>query len=168
MKKKLRTGLFFFFQQLVSGIRSLFLASFAVLPYFLRIGQNRQKITESYPDPIASRTPDDLPPKSRGLLFNDIDRCLGCQACQQICPSRCIQVQADVMPNNSKMWVSVFDIDFSQCIFCGLCVEVCIPGSLTHSKQFEAAAYQVQDLIANFGRGPLSSDHQIKKEPIRH
>jgi NADH-quinone oxidoreductase subunit I len=147
---------------ILNAARSLFSACFTILPYLFKFGDRRKEITESYPDPIASRTPEDLPAKSRGLLFNDIDRCIGCFACQEICPSQCIQIEAQQAVNQLKVWVSVFDIDFSQCIFCGLCVEVCVPNSLIHTKQFEAAAFRMEDLIANFGRGTVSPEQQEK------
>jgi formate hydrogenlyase subunit 6/NADH:ubiquinone oxidoreductase subunit I len=135
------------------GVRSILRACFTTLPYLFRIGLLRNEVTESYPDPIASRNADDLPPRSRGLLFNDIDRCTGCGSCVAICPSQCIRLETEARKKNTDIiWVAVFDIDFAKCISCGLCVNACIPGSLIHTKQFEGAAYQPCDLIASFGR----------------
>jgi formate hydrogenlyase subunit 6/NADH:ubiquinone oxidoreductase subunit I len=119
-------------------------------------------VTEGYPDPISSKTADDLPTRSRGLLFNDIDRCTGCGDCEAVCPSRCIKVEHEPAADVTKAWVSVFDIDFSRCIFCGLCVEVCQPGSLIHTRQYEGAAYQLSDLTASFGRGQVTEEHRAR------
>lgn len=138
-----------------------------VLPYFLRWGELKKEVTEGYPDPVSSKTADDLPPRSRGLLFNDIDRCTGCKECEKICPAQCIQVEAEPGPDGPKKWVSTFDIDFSRCVFCGLCVEVCQPGSLAHTRQYEAAAYDLTDLVATFGRGQLTPEQRAKWAALR-
>ena len=131
-------------------------------PYLWSWGKQHQEVTEGYPDQVSSRSPEDLPARSRGLLFNDIDRCTGCGACARICPTRCIQVeQEELGQTQHKKWVSVFDLDFTRCMFCGLCVEVCLPGSLSHSRQFEGAAYQTADLIASFGRGARLVDLRL-------
>ena len=139
----------------------------AALPYLFRIGELRKEVTEGYPDPVSSKTADDLPPRSRGLLFNDIDRCTGCGDCKKICPAQCINIDAELGSENSKVWVSVFDIDFSKCMFCGLCVEVCQPTSLIHTRQYEGAAYQLTDLVASFGRGQLTSEQRAKWAALR-
>ncbi len=149
------------------GIRSIFGACATALPYFFRWGELHKEITEGYPDPVSSKTADDLPPRSRGLLFNDIDRCTGCKACEKICPSQCIQVVEEPGADPSKIWVSVFDIDFARCIFCGLCVEVCQPNSLIHTKQYEGAAYQLTDLVASFGRGQVTPEQRAKWAALR-
>lgn len=149
------------------GIISIGGSCLTALPYLFRWGEMRKEVTEGYPDPVSSKTADDLPPRSRGLLLNDIDRCTGCRECEKICPSQCIKVEEELGSDSSKIWVSIFDIDFSRCIFCGLCVDVCLPGSLTHTRQYESAAYEQHDLIASFGRGQITSEQKAKWAALR-
>lgn len=143
------------FGNVYRGVRSIFGSLLTALPYLLNVrsGELRKEVTEQYPDPVSSRTPDDLPPRSRGLLFNDIERCTGCRECEWVCPVKCIKVESVAKSVESKVWVSVFDIDFAKCIFCGLCVESCQPASLVHTRQFEGAVYDPSDLTTHFGRG---------------
>lgn len=124
-----------------------------VLPYLLGRGEMRKKVTEQYPDPVSSRTEDDLPPRTRGLLVNDIEKCTGCGDCRQVCPVECIRIETLPGRDLSRPVVTVYDIDLGKCVFCGLCVEVCHPGSLVHSKRFEGSVYQVSDLVLSFGKG---------------
>jgi NAD(P)H-quinone oxidoreductase subunit I len=149
------------------GAWSIAGSCFTALPYVFRWGDLRKEVTEGYPDPVSSKTADDLPPRSRGLLFNDIDRCTGCRQCEKICPSQCIRVENELAAEISKTWVSTYDIDFSRCVFCGLCVDVCVPGSLVHTRQYEGAAYELSDLIGSFGRGQVTPEQRAKWATLR-
>jgi len=155
-----------YFRALFSGARSLAASIGATFPYLGggRAIDFRKEVTEQYPDPVSSRTADDLPPRSRGLLFNDIERCTGCGDCERVCPTGAILLETVNLQESAKTWVSVFDIDFARCTFCGLCVESCNPASLVHTKQFEGAVYQKTDLVASFGRGRISPAHLQKVE----
>ena len=118
---------------------------------------NRDEIrridTEFYPDPVSSRGRDDLPARARGLLFNEIEKCTGCKACEEVCPTKCFTVETQHNEKSYRLWVSKFDIDFSSCIFCGLCVEVCEPNSLIQTKEIQPAVNGTKNLKMGFGRG---------------
>jgi formate hydrogenlyase subunit 6/NADH:ubiquinone oxidoreductase subunit I len=120
---------------------------------------NRNEIrkidTEFYPDPVSSRGKDDFPARTRGLLFNEIEKCIGCKMCSAACPTKCITVETEVQERTNRPWVAQYDIDFSNCIFCGLCVEVCEPQSLTQTKEIQPAVFEPGDLKMSFGRGSL-------------
>ena len=156
-----------YFTDLLGGVRSACGSIMTALPYLFGTGDLRKEVTEQYPDPISSKMPDDLPPRSRGLIYNDIDRCTGCRACEQVCPTECIQVEVENRPDSGKAWVSVFDVDFSQCVFCGLCVEVCQPQSIVHSREYERAVYELPDLVASFGRGKVTPEQKARWAAIR-
>ncbi len=151
-----------YLKDVFSSVRSILESCVTAIPYLFSAGENRKEVTEQYPDPISSRTADDLPSRSRGLLFNDIDRCTGCRECEKICPNKSIAIETQSGSDPAKIWVSLFDIDFSKCIFCGLCVEECIPGSLVHTKQYEGAVYVLDDLKASFGRGGVTPEMQAR------
>ncbi|MGK5089845.1 4Fe-4S binding protein [Bdellovibrionota bacterium FG-2] len=151
-----------YLRDVFSGARSILESCVAAIPYLFSAGENRKEVTEQYPDPISSRTADDLPSRSRGILFNDIDRCTGCRECEKICPNRSIFIETQSGSDPAKIWVSVFDIDLSKCVFCGLCVDVCVPESIVHTKQYEGAVYILDDLKASFGRGGVTPEMQAR------
>ncbi|MBY0469895.1 4Fe-4S binding protein [bacterium] len=163
------TSVLKYLREVYLGVKSILTSCFTALPYLFnrRSGDLHKEVTEQYPDPVSSRTADDLPSRSRGLLFNDIDRCTGCKACEEICPTKCITVENELGTEASKVWVAVFDIDMSRCMFCGLCVEVCIPQSLVHTKEYEGAAYYPRDLVISFGRGRITPEQRTKWAAIR-
>ncbi len=149
------------------GVRSVLSSCVTALPYLFSAGEYRKEVTEQYPDPISARTADDLPPRSRGLLHNNIERCTGCKECELVCPTQCIRIETEPGADSSKIWVSTFDIDFSKCVFCGTCVEVCQPTSLTHTKQYEGAVYQLSGMVSRFGRGGVTPEQKDKWATMR-
>jgi len=137
-------------------------SSFSMFEYLLANNTNKKEITEQYPDPVSSKGAEDLPKKSRGMLRNDIRKCIACGDCQDICPAHCINVEAEIISDVNQTWISKFDIDFSKCIFCGLCVDVCAPKSLTHTADYEGATMDTKKFIKSFGMGELSEIEQKK------
>lgn len=149
------------------SIRSIFGSCLTAFPYLFGLGDYRKEVTEQYPDPISSKTEDDLPPRTRGLLYNDIERCTGCKECEKVCPTDCFTVETEPGADASKVWVSNFDIDLSRCVFCGLCVEACQPQSLTHTKKYEGSARVTTGMIMRFGRGEVTTEQQEKWAQLR-
>lgn len=160
-------AVFHYFLGVWSFIRAFFGSFFTAFPYLVGMGEFRKEVTEQYPDPISSRTEDDLPPRTRGLLFNDIERCTGCRECERVCPTECFIVETHEGPEASKLWVSTFDIDLSRCVFCGLCVEVCQPQSLVHTRKYEGAARKTSGMVKRFGRGEITPEQREKWAILR-
>jgi formate hydrogenlyase subunit 6/NADH:ubiquinone oxidoreductase subunit I len=156
-----------YFKDVFWSVRSVVGSCFTAVPYLFSAGEYRKEVTEQYPDPISSRTADDLPSRSRGLLVNNIDRCTGCKECEMVCPTQCITVETEPGSDASKIWVSTFDIDYSRCVFCGLCVEVCQPQSLIHTKKFEGAAYELGSMVTKQGRGQVTPSQREKWAQMR-
>lgn len=156
-----------YFQKIVWEAKSIFVSCSTAWTYLYSRKDFTKEVTEQYPDPISSKTPDDLPPRFRGFLHNEIERCIGCYECQKRCPVQCIHIETEPEAVNTKVWVSVFDIDFSKCIFCGLCTEVCPPGSLKHKKEYEGAVYSTRDLVVSYGRGQVTEEQREKWARVR-
>jgi formate hydrogenlyase subunit 6/NADH:ubiquinone oxidoreductase subunit I len=156
-----------YFSGVIKGFISLIRSYATAIPYVFGLGDLKKEVTEEYPDPISSKTEDDFPSRSRGLLFNDIAKCTGCGECVKICPTRCIKLETEPGSNATKKWVSVFDLDHGDCIFCGFCVDVCAPLSLRHTQDYTRVGKKYSDLKLSFGQGEVTPALREKWQRIR-
>jgi formate hydrogenlyase subunit 6/NADH:ubiquinone oxidoreductase subunit I len=135
------------------AIETLMMALRTTFPYMVGASDSHKEVTEEYPDRVSARMPEDLPPRYRGLLHNDIGICSGCRYCAEACPVDCIHIETEPGPDRNVSWVAVFDVDHARCMFCGLCVEVCPTKSLGHTREYQNSVFRLTDLVQSFGRG---------------
>jgi NADH-quinone oxidoreductase subunit I len=115
----------------------------------------RRAGTQQYPD-----VQPDLPPRSRGVIALLEENCTVCMLCARECPDWCIYIDSHkeevtapgaTRPRQHNM-LDRFAIDFSLCMYCGICIEVCPFDALHWSPEFEYAEYDVRDLLHEKGR----------------
>ena len=103
-----------------------------------------------YPDVLP-----DLPPRSRGVIALVAENCTACLLCARECPDWCIYIDSHkeevamsgpARPRQRNV-LDRFDIDFSLCMYCGICVEVCPYDALFWSPEFEYTGYDIRDLL---------------------
>jgi NADH-quinone oxidoreductase subunit I len=109
-------------------------------------------ITENYPD-----TPPIFQERYRGLHVlqrdeNGLEKCVACFLCSAACPVNCIYIEAaentsENRISGSERYATVYNIDYSRCIFCGYCVEACPTDAITHGHGFEIASYNTSTLV---------------------
>ena len=73
----------------------------------------------------------------RGFHKNDLEKCIGCGTCEDICQNAAI----DLVPVEGQETTNEDSglrpkIDYGRCCWCALCVDVCPSGSLTMSNQY--------------------------------
>ncbi|MGE9807446.1 MULTISPECIES: NuoI/complex I 23 kDa subunit family protein [unclassified Janibacter] len=107
--------------------------------------------TAEYPD-----VGPDLPARSRGVIALLEENCTSCMLCARECPDWCIHIDShkETLPATSpggrerqRNVLDRFDIDFSLCMYCGICIEVCPFDALHWSPQFEYAETDIRDLL---------------------
>ncbi|HSK27181.1 MAG TPA: 4Fe-4S binding protein [Jiangellales bacterium] len=110
----------------------------------------RRSVTAQYPDSLP-----DLPPRSRGVIALIEENCTVCMLCARECPDWCIYIdshkeeQPPATPGGKPRQRNVLDrfaIDFSLCMYCGICIEVCPFDALHWSPEFEYAELDIRDL----------------------
>ena len=107
--------------------------------------------TAEYPD-VAP----ELPPRSRGVIALLEENCTSCMLCARECPDWCIYIDShkETIPatteggrDRQRNVLDRFAIDFSLCMYCGICIEVCPFDALFWSPQFEYAETDIRDLL---------------------
>jgi hydrogenase-4 component H len=95
------------------------------------------------PYPLAPATTWPLRPAEgyRGRMEIDVEKCLGCGGCAEVCPSRLI-IMHD--PCQEKR---VLEYNLDRCTYCGRCMEVCPEDAITLTQEFENATNDRSDLF---------------------
>jgi NADH-quinone oxidoreductase subunit I len=110
----------------------------------------RRSHTRQYPD-VAP----DLPPRSRGVIGLFEENCTVCMLCARECPDWCIYIDSHkeevIVPGaarpRQRNVLDRFAIDFSLCMYCGICIEACPFDALFWSPEFEYAEYDIRNLL---------------------
>ena len=110
----------------------------------------KRTVTAQYPEVHP-----ELPPRSRGVIALLEENCTVCMLCARECPDWCIYIDSHketlpaVEPNARARTRNVLDrfaIDFSLCMYCGICIEVCPFDALFWSPEFEYAETDIHEL----------------------
>jgi NADH-quinone oxidoreductase subunit I len=97
-----------------------------------------------------------LAPRTRGVIALMEENCTVCMLCSRECPDWCIYIDShkETVPPakeggraRTRNVLDRFAIDFSLCMYCGICVEVCPFDALWWSPEFEYAEYEMPRLI---------------------
>ena len=70
-------------------------------------------------------------PRYRGFHQNDLDKCIGCGTCEEICQNRSIDMVPVEGIETTKGDSGLRPLlDYGRCCWCGLCIDVCPTGSI--------------------------------------
>ncbi|MFF0309397.1 4Fe-4S binding protein [Streptosporangium sp. NPDC004379] len=109
-----------------------------------------RSVTQQYPDVRP-----DLPARSRGVIALVEENCTVCMLCARECPDWCIYIDShkETLPApeggrpRARNVLDRFAIDFSLCMYCGICIEVCPFDALFWSPEFEYADGDIRNLL---------------------
>jgi NADH-quinone oxidoreductase subunit I len=109
-----------------------------------------RSVTQQYPE-----VKPDLPARTRGVIALKQENCTVCYKCSRECPDWCIYIEAHKETHppasggkaRSVKVLDRFAIDYSLCMYCGICVEVCPFDALFWSPEFEYAEYDIHELL---------------------
>lgn len=73
----------------------------------------------------------------RGFHVNDLDACIGCGTCAEICDNDAIRM-VPVEGRTADVGRTAYrpSIDYGRCCWCGLCVDVCTTNSLNMTTEY--------------------------------
>lgn len=95
-------------------------------------------------------------PRTRGVIALKEENCTVCMLCARECPVWCIFIEGykDQGPARREggkprlvQKLDRFDIDYSLCMYCGICVEVCPFDALFWSPEYEYSTNHISDLL---------------------
>jgi NADH-quinone oxidoreductase subunit I len=107
----------------------------------------------------------ELPARTRGVIALLEENCTSCMLCARECPDWCIYIdshteQVEVADADGRSASSRasgrprqrnvldrFAIDFSLCMYCGICVEVCPFDALFWSPEYSYAEGDIRELL---------------------
>ncbi|WP_086818850.1 4Fe-4S binding protein [Allokutzneria sp. NRRL B-24872] len=87
----------------------------------------------------------DLPPRTRGVIALLEQNCTVCMICARECPDWCLHITSHTetvqepgsMRPRQRNVLDRFAIDYGQCLYCGICVEVCPFDALHWAPDFD-------------------------------
>jgi NADH-quinone oxidoreductase subunit I len=91
--------------------------------------------------------------------------CVGCLACEKICPSRVIKMNAtgkkeSPVTGKKRQYVDSFVLDLSACIQCELCIQVCNSDAIRMVREPEVPAFCREDLVLDLERLRDNAKHK--------
>ena len=104
---------------------------------------------------------EELPVRSRGAIGLLEENCTVCMLCARECPDWCLYIDSHKEPlpplgergrPRVRHVLDRFAIDFSLCMYCGICIEVCPFDALFWTPELVAAAPGGADLTAERDR----------------
>lgn len=89
----------------------------------------------------------------RGVLYYEIEKCIGCGLCVRACPNKTLELVAppdnpDLDITNPKERIKArIAFDLGHCLYCNLCVEACPKSCLHPSHDYEVMALNQFDMV---------------------
>ncbi|WP_338791807.1 4Fe-4S dicluster domain-containing protein [Bernardetia sp. MNP-M8] len=135
-------------------------------PFDATYSSNLGVVTNLYPHEMMP-----IPDNGRYKLHNEIEDCIVCNKCVEVCPVNCIEIDAirgteqvgrasDGSP--IRFYAAKFDIDMAKCCFCGLCTVVCPTECLTMTKEFDFSETDITKMNYEFGN--LTQEEATQKQ----
>ena len=97
----------------------------------------------------------ELPPRSRGVIALIEENCTSCMLCARECPAWCVYIDShqETVPagpgggrDRTRNVLDRFAIDYSLCMYCSICIEVCPFEALHWSPELATPEADIREL----------------------
>lgn len=180
MKKNLKGANNTYFGDLLEGVRSSWQGLKVSLKHIFEARRSRKPVGVADPGYFDRQTgivtlkyPYEalpVPDHGRYRLHNEMEDCIVCDKCAEICPVDCIEIEAVKSPeeirktsdgHSVRLYAAKFDIDMAKCCFCGLCTTVCPTECLTMTKTYDFSEFALDHM--NYHFSDLSPEEAVVK-----
>src|SRR3989338_6135327 len=135
--------MFRYFKDILIGGWSLIAGMAVTLRYFFK-----KPVTVIYPkERIAIK-------RFKGPIAFVVDekngdhKCIACNACIKVCPSRCMSLEAKKSVADGKRVLTDFKVNYMLCSLCSLCIDVCPTDALKHDDpNYDMVSLTQKELI---------------------
>lgn len=80
-------------------------------------------------------------------------KCISCNACIKVCPSRCMSLEAGKSAIDGKRILTDFKVNYMLCSLCSLCIDVCPTDALKHTDgDYDISSNNQPELIMDLLR----------------
>ncbi|GAC92150.1 formate hydrogenlyase complex iron-sulfur subunit [Anoxybacillus flavithermus NBRC 109594] len=86
----------------------------------------------------------EAPKRFRGKPMFVSNECTGCRACITSCPAKAITLEQ----NDDSSTISL-SLSYANCIFCGICAEVCETNTIQITNEYRLATKNKTELTVN-------------------
>ncbi|MEA3356679.1 MAG: FAD-dependent oxidoreductase [Candidatus Bipolaricaulota bacterium] len=104
----------------------------------------------------------------RGFHRNDLNKCIGCGNCHDICPCDAITMVPvpgiEATPKKGDKGERP-QFNYGRCTYCGLCVDVCPTGSLSLSQDFIHIDHDAESFVSVMARDERSAPEVFVEDP---
>jgi len=116
-----------------------------------KIRELREAVTAVFSPKFTTRFPAEpciVPPSYRGKPEFDLDKCIGCGACVNVCPTKALTMLDDAKADQP---VRKITLRYDACIFCGNCAENCTTESgIKLSNKWDLATLDRESTVETF------------------
>jgi len=103
----------------------------------------------------------EVPPRLRGTLVWNPDKCTGCMLCVKDCPANALELV--VLDKKNKKFMMRYHAD--RCIYCSQCVVSCRMNCLKMiSEEWELASAQKEPFFVEYGKSEEIEQLLLEKE----
>ncbi len=94
-------------------------------------------------------------------------KCIACNACIKVCPSRCMSLVAQKSAVDGKRVLTDFKVNYMLCSLCSLCIDVCPTDALQHADgDYDIVATGQKELIMDLMKPFREKGSPLTKVPV--
>ncbi len=87
-------------------------------------------------------------PRYRGFHINDLEKCIGCGRCEEICQNAALDMTPTPLTQFKEGDTGLRPrVDYGRCCWCALCVDVCSTGSLGMTNEYLWSSVDADEFI---------------------